>query len=109
MTTDEVVEAGIEETAARIRRRVGNKKVFLTFDMDVVDPAFAPGTARAEPGGLMSREALGILKGLEGLDFIGFDTAEVNPAHDSSHLTTILAANIIFEFLSLIAVGKKAA
>lgn len=107
MTTDDIVDAGIKETVARIRNRVGNKKVFLTFDMDVIDPAFAPGTARAEPGGLTSREALGILKGLEGLDFIGFDTAEVNPTHDSSNLTTILASNIIFEFLSLLAAGKK--
>ena len=107
MTTDEIVEEGIRETVARIRKRVGNKKVFLTFDMDVVDPAFAPGTARAEPGGLTSREVLGILKGLEGLDFIGFDTAEVNPIHDSSNLTTILAANVIFEFLALLAVNKK--
>lgn len=107
MTTEDIVEEGIRETVARIRKRVGNKKVFLTFDMDVVDPAFAPGTARAEPGGLMSREVLGILKGLEGLDFIGFDTAEVNPSHDSSNLTTILAANVIFEFLALLAVNKK--
>lgn len=107
MTTDEIVEEGIRETVARIRRRVGDKKVFLTFDMDVVDPAFAPGTARAEPGGLTSREVLGILKGLEGLDFVGFDTAEINPTHDSSNLTTILAANVIFEFLALLAVNKK--
>ena len=90
-----------------IRRRVGNKKVFLTFDMDVVDPAFAPGTARAEPGGITSREVLGILKGLAGLEFIGFDTAEINPSHDCANLTTILGANIIFEFMALIAMYKK--
>lgn len=107
ITTDEMVDFGIKETVARIRQRVGNKKVFLTFDMDVVDPAFAPGTARAEPGGLTSREVLGLLKGLAGLNFIGFDTAEVNPSHDSSNQTTILAANVIFEFLALIAIQKS--
>lgn len=107
VTTDEVAEMGVAKTVERIRRRVGNKKVFLTFDMDVVDPAFAPGTARAEPGGITSREVLGILKGLAGLEFIGFDTAEINPSHDCANLTTILGANIIFEFMALIAMYKK--
>ncbi len=107
ITTDELVEIGVAKTVERIRKRVGNKKVFVTFDMDVVDPAFAPGTARAEPGGITSREALGLLKGLEGLDFIGFDTAEINPSHDCSNLTTILGANIIFEFMALVAMKKK--
>ncbi|MBC8586505.1 agmatinase [Youxingia wuxianensis] len=107
VTTDEVAEMGVAKTVEKIRRRVGNKKVFLTFDMDVVDPAFAPGTARAEPGGITSREVLGILKGLAGLEFIGFDTAEINPSHDCANLTTILGANIIFEFMALIAMYKK--
>ena len=107
VTTDEVAEMGVAKTVERIRRRVGNKKVFLTFDMDVVDPAFAPGTARAEPGGITSREVLGILKGLAGLEFIGFDTAEINPSHDCANLTTILGANIIFEFMALVAMYKR--
>ena len=107
VTTDEVAEMGVAKTVEKIRRRVGNKKVFLTFDMDVVDPAFAPGTARAEPGGITSREVLGILKGLAGLEFIGFDTAEINPSHDCANLTSILGANIIFEFMALIAMYKK--
>ena len=107
VTTDEVAEMGVAKTVERIRRRVGNKKAFLTFDMDVVDPAFAPGTARAEPGGITSREVLGILKGLAGLEFIGFDTAEINPSHDCANLTTILGANIIFEFMALVAMYKR--
>ena len=107
VTTDEVAEMGVAKTVERIRRRVGNKKVFLTFDMDVVDPAFARGTARAEPGGITSREVLGILKGLAGLEFIGFDTAEINPSHDCANLTTILGANIIFEFMALVAMYKR--
>lgn len=107
ITTWDINEIGIKETIARIRRRVGNKKVFLTFDMDVVDPAYAPGTARPEPGGLTSRELFTILKGLAGLEFIGFDTAEINPSHDSSNQTTILASNVIFEFITLAAINKR--
>lgn len=108
ITTGELEEIGVAKVVERIRKRVGNKKVFLTFDMDVVDPAFAPGTARAEPGGITSREILGILKGLGGLDFIGFDTAEINPTHDCSNLTTVLGVNVIFEFMALIALKKMA-
>ena len=106
-TVEDVADWGIRNTVQRIRERVKDRKIFLTFDMDCVDPAFAPGTARAEPGGMSSREVLGILKGLAGLDFVGFDTAEINPLHDCSNLTTILGANIIFEFLALIAEKKR--
>ena len=108
LTVDDVAELGPREVAKRIRERVGDRKVFLTFDMDCVDPAFAPGTARAEPGGMTSREVLGILRELRGLDFVGFDTAEINPLHDTADLTTILGANVIFEFLALIAEKKRA-
>jgi agmatinase len=107
ITMDEVSDIGIAETVARIRDRVGSGKVFLTFDMDSVDPAFAPGTARPEPGGFTSREILRLIRGLAGLDFVGFDTSEVNPLHDSSNLTSVLAANVIFEFLGLIAIQKR--
>lgn len=107
ITIYEIEEIGIPETIARIRKRVGNKKVFLTFDMDVVDPAFAPGTGRAEVGGLTSRELFEILKGFAGLDFVGFDTVEVNPFFDHSNLTTILASNVIFEFIALVEINKK--
>jgi agmatinase len=107
ITTDEVAQIGVADTVARIRKRVGNKQIFLTFDMDVVDPAYAPGTGRAEPGGLTSREVFNILKGLAGLEFVGFDTAEINPFYDCGNLTTILGINVIFEFIALIAVWKN--
>lgn len=107
ITADDVFELGVKEIVKQIRERVGSKKVFLTFDMDCVDPAFAPGTARAEPGGMSSREVLAILKGLAGLEFVGFDTAEINPLHDTADLTTILGANVIFEFLALVAEQKR--
>lgn len=107
LTMEEFAEIGVAKTVERVRERVGDKKVFFTFDMDAVDPAFAPGTARAEPGGFTSREVFGVLKGLAGLDFIGFDTAEINPSHDCADLTTILGVNVIFEFITLAAVKKR--
>ncbi len=107
ITMNDFEEIGVRETVTRIRKRVGEKPVFLTFDMDAVDPAFAPGTARAEPNGLTSREVFGILKGLAGLDFVGFDTAEINPSCDVGNVTAILGCNVIFEFLALIALKNS--
>lgn len=98
---DEVCRSGIPDVIREIRQRVGNRPVYLTFDIDAVDPAFAPGTGTPEVGGLSSREALQILRGLAGLNFIGFDLVEVSPPFDHSQITAILAANLVFEFLSL--------
>jgi len=72
----------------------------------VLDPAFAPGTARPEPGGLTSSEVFRILRRLERIDYVGFDTAEFNPSHDVGDITAVLVANIIFEFVSLIGLKK---
>ncbi len=105
-TAEEVQEVGIEKVVSKIINRLEGKKVFLSFDTDVLDPAFAPGTARPEPGGLMSSEVFRILRRLEGIDFVGFDTAEFNPSHDVGNITAVLVANIIFEFISLIGLRK---
>ncbi|MHA1354083.1 MAG: agmatinase [Candidatus Heimdallarchaeota archaeon] len=107
ITTDEIYKQGIEKTIQQIISRVGDAKVFLTFDVDVVDPAFAPGTGTPEIGGITSREAVEIIQGLKELNFIGFDVVEVLPAFDPSEITAFLAANIIFEFLSIIAYSKS--
>jgi agmatinase len=72
-----------------------------------VDPAFAPGTGTPEVGGLTSSEAIDLIQGLNGLNFVGFDVVEVLPDYDVAELTALLAANIIYEFLSLIALNKK--
>jgi agmatinase len=90
-----------------IRNRVGSKKVFVTFDIDVVDPAYAPGTGTPEVGGLTGAEAIELVRGLKGLNFVGFDVVEVLPDKDPSEITALLAANIVYEFLSLIALNKK--
>jgi agmatinase len=105
--TDAVRKLGIEETISRIRERVGDAKVYASFDVDFVDPAFAPGTGTPEIGGFTSREAQEFVRGLVGLDLIGCDVVEVYPAYDPAQITALLAANVAHEFLSLIAARRK--
>ena len=106
MTTEEVLRAGPEVTAAAVRARVGDRPAFISFDIDVVDPAFAPGTGAPEPGGLSAHDALAIVRGLRGIDFVGFDVVEVIPAYDPADLTSFLAANLAYEMLSLVALRR---
>jgi agmatinase len=93
----------------RVRARVGDAPAFLSFDIDVMDPAFAPGTGTPEVAGLLPHEALGFLRALAGMAFAGFDLVEVAPAYDGpGQVTAVLAANVAFEMLSLCAVAKRA-
>lgn len=107
LTTEDVLRIGPDATAAAIRARVGDRLAFISFDIDVVDPAFAPGTGTPEPGGLSSHDALQIVRGLTGIDFVGFDVVEVIPAYDPADQTSFLAANLAFEMLSLHALRKS--
>ena len=109
VTSVEVQEQGIDELIRRIRERTGDAKAFVSFDIDFVDPAYAPGTGTPEVGGFTSSEALRVVRGLKGLDLVGFDLVEVLPQHDPSQITALLAANIVYEFISLIALRKKLA
>jgi agmatinase len=106
LTTEEVFDIGPEETAKRIRKRVGKAKAFISFDIDVVDPAFAPGTGTPEAGGPSAHDMLVVLRGLTGIDFLGFDVVEVIPAYDPAGQTATLAANLAYEMLSLIALRR---
>ena len=105
--TDTVRKLGIEETIARIRERVGDARIYVSFDVDFVDPAFAPGTGTPEIGGFTSREAQEFVRGLAGLDIVGCDVVEVLPPYDSAQITALLAANVAHEFLSLCALRRK--
>ena len=109
VTSVEAQEQGIDELIRRIRERAGDAKAFVSFDIDFVDPAYAPGTGTPEVGGFTSSEALRVVRGLKGLDLIGFDLVEVLPQHDPSQITALLAANIVYEFISLIALRNKLA
>lgn len=108
LTTEDVLRIGPVETAARIRERVRDGPAFISFDIDVVDPAFAPGTGTPEPGGLSSHDALSIVRGLTGIEFVGFDVVEVIPAYDPAGQTAFLAANLAYEMLSLVALRRAA-
>jgi agmatinase len=105
--TDTVRKLGIEETIARIHERVGDAKLYVSFDVDFVDPAFAPGTGTPEIGGFTSREAQEFVRGLAGLHLVGCDVVEVYPAYDPAQITALLAANVAHEFLSLVALLRK--
>jgi agmatinase len=94
-------EQAVDVTVAAIRSRVGSMPVYLSFDIDCLDPAFAPGTGTPVVGGLSSARVLHILQGLAGLNFVGFDLVEVAPAYDHAEITALAAASLALEFLYL--------
>ncbi|MDH4103194.1 MAG: agmatinase [Thermoleophilia bacterium] len=99
---EELVTMTAEEYGARVRSRTGEGPLFLSFDIDVLDPAFAPGTGTPEAGGLSTREALGFVRSLRGLKFSGYDVVEVSPPYDGPGVPTAVAAsNVAFELLTL--------
>ena len=104
----EVRELGHNEVVKQICNRVGSEKAFLSFDIDFLDPVYAPGTGTPEVGGATTINAIELIQDLEGLDFIGYDLVEVLPAFDHGELTAISASNIIYEMITLIALKKKA-
>jgi guanidinopropionase len=99
---DDFYEMGMNGVIEKIRQVVGKSATYLTFDIDSVDPAFAPATGGLEPGGLTSREAQVLLRGLSGIHFVGADINEVSPPLDSSNITALLACNLMFEQLCLL-------
>jgi agmatinase len=108
LTSPWVHRHGIEETVKRIKARVGDKKVYLTFDIDCIDPAFAPGTGTPVVGGLSTAQALGIVRELGSLNLVGMDVVEVSPAYDVSEITAIAGATLAHDFLCLLAEKKGA-
>lgn len=102
ITIDEALAIGIDKLIAVIRARVGERPLYVTLDIDAVDPAFAPGTGTPEVGGFSSFQMLQLVRGLRGLKCVGFDLVEVSPPYDGQQITAILAANLVFEFLSLL-------
>ena len=108
LTTEDIFRLGPTEVAARIRQRVGAGPAFISFDIDVVDPAFAPGTGTPEAGGPSAHDMLLVVRELTGIDFVGFDVVEVIPAYDPAGQTATLAANLAYEMLSLVALRRSA-
>lgn len=103
---EEVVEKGIPYAIAEARRVVGTGPTYFTFDIDSIDPAFAPGTGTPEIGGFTSREALQLVRGFRNLNLIGADMVEVSPPLDQSGGTALVGASIAFELLCLLAEAR---
>jgi guanidinobutyrase / D-arginase len=97
---------GLAEVADRIHRRVAGHPVYLSVDIDVLDPAFAPGTGTPEMGGFTSRELLHLLRRLAGLPIVGADVVEVSPAYDHAEITALAAATVAYEICSTMALAS---
>jgi arginase family enzyme len=91
----------------RVRSKVGARPVYVSLDIDSADPAYAPGTGTPEVGGFTSYQLLQLVRGLAGLGLVGFDLVEVNPLFDHGEITAILGANLVFEYLSVLAAGNS--
>ena len=107
ITIHEVFEKGVPEILKEVHQRMTGP-VYVSIDIDSADPAFAPGTGTPEVGGLTSYQLLQLVRGLHGLNLIGFDLVEVSPPYDHGDITAVLASNIVFEYLSLLALKKLA-
>jgi agmatinase len=106
LSTDELRAAGPEQYGELVRERVGQRPVFFSFDIDFLDPAFAPGTGTPEVGGFSTGEALAFLRELRGIKLAGCDVVEVSPPYDGpGNVTALAAANVLYDLLSLRAIG----
>jgi len=101
ISAEEVARLGIPAVIERARQVVDGGPVYLSFDIDVLDPAFAPGTGTPEVGGLSTREVIAFLRGLSGIDLIGGDVVEVAPQYDPGTVTALAAAQVLFQLLAL--------
>jgi agmatinase len=98
---------GVQAVVDRIRDRAGAGPLYLSFDIDFLDPVYAPGTGTPEVGGATGLQALELVRGLAGLEFVAFDLVEVMPPYDVGAVTSLLAANLAYEMISLVAVARR--
>ena len=99
---------GVDAAIAAIRERVGGMKCYVTFDIDFLDPAFAPGTGTPVVGGFSTHQALQLVRGLAGLDIVGMDVVEVSPPYDTSEITALAGASVAQELLAALAASRPA-
>jgi agmatinase len=102
----EMDRLGADRVGEMIRERVGDRPVYISIDIDVLDPGFAPGTGTPEAGGLTSRELLALVRGFEGTRVVGADVVEVSPPYDHAEITSVAAANLAYEYCSLFAKAR---
>ena len=106
LTPDDVEDLGAKRVIQKIREVVGDGPTYVTYDLDGLDPVYAPGTGMPEPGGLSTQTSLRILRGLQGLDIIGGDVNEIAPPFDPQGYTAIVVNHLMFEMLCLIAISR---
>jgi agmatinase len=106
VTAMDFEELGIAGVVERVRQRIGDAPLYVSIDIDVLDPGTAPGTGTPEAGGLTSRELLGVLRGLKGLRLEAADLVEVAPAYDHAEITSLAASHVAYELISLLAVRR---
>ena len=107
ITSDDIDDLGVAAIVRQIRDRVGSLPVYLSVDIDTLDPGFAPATGTMESGGWTPRELRRVIRGLEGLNFVGFDLVEVSPAYDNAEITAYAASDLIFEYVNLVTKGNS--
>ena len=108
VTSADVYRQGVDEVVAKLRDRIGDRPLYISIDVDVMDPAHAPGTGTPEAGGITSRELLEILRGFRGLNLIGADVVEVAPAYDHAEITGVAASHLAYDLVSLLAIRHEA-
>lgn len=96
----------LPEIVRRVRARIGDAPLYVSIDIDVLDPGTAPGTGTPEAGGLTSRELLGVLRGLRGLGLAAADVVEVAPAYDHAEVTAVAASHVVYELVSIFAANR---
>ena len=106
LTSADVMRRGVDEVVDALRQRIGNRPLYVSIDIDVLDPAHAPGTGTPEAGGLTSRELLEILRGLAGSNLVGADVVEVAPAYDHAEITSVAASHVAYDLISLLALKE---
>jgi agmatinase len=108
VTSADVYHQGVVEVVDRLRQRIGDRPLYVSIDIDVLDPAHAPGTGTPEAGGMTSRELLEILRGLQGLNLVGADVVEVSPPYDHAEITGIAASHVAYDLVALLALRHEA-
>jgi len=109
ISADELPDLGVRGAVERMRARLQDRPVYVSVDIDVLEPGLAPGTGTPELGGLLGRELLGLVRGLAGLNVVGGDVVEVAPAYDHAQVTGIAAAHVLYELISAIVVSRRTA
>ena len=101
VTSADVMRRGVDEVADQLRQRIGDRPLYISIDIDCLDPAHAPGTGTPEAGGMTSRELLEILRGLASCNLVSADVVEVAPAYDHAKITSVAASHTAYELTTI--------